>query len=445
MTIATRHARHARRSGNSVSRRSTASPQRVMALTVIDQGASSVSNFALAIIVAHYSSASALGVFAILTTTYVLSQGLVRSLSSDCLLTRSDDEQGRRSMYERAGYLVAIVLSVSLAVLIVAISGILPSAFTLPFIIFAVSFPLMACQDFARFIGISRYDPGYAIRLDVAWLVIFVVAFVVLRHAGLTTLPWLFGAWSGAGAVVGLWTLPAHLTGRGSGQLLRFWDESERGVGLRFAGQFMLVTSWTYLIAYLLLLVLSLSAIGEFKLAQLALGPITVLLAGVQSALIALAAKRFQVDVHRAIQLLLLVGLASAGMTLLWTALLYAAPVHTMTTIFGPVWPKARVIIPFAGAGIALSGFSGSAISGLRAMRAAHENLRLALLMMPFLFVLCMGGAKLYGTRGAAGGLAAAGAIYSVLGWGLLIRVARGFAPGTDAIVKDVVVEMSEP
>ena len=210
----------------------------------------------------------------------MLSQGLVRSLSSDCLLTRSDDEQGRRSMYERAGYLVAIVLSVSLAVLIVAISGILPSAFTLPFIIFAVSFPLMACQDFARFIGISRYDPGYAIRLDVAWLVIFVVAFVVLRHAGLTTLPWLFGAWSGAGAVVGLWTLPAHLTGRGSGQLLRFWDESERGVGLRFAGQFMLVTSWTYLIAYLLLLVLSLSAIGEFKLAQLALGPITVRLAG---------------------------------------------------------------------------------------------------------------------------------------------------------------------
>ena len=78
-------------------------------------------------------------------------------------------------------------------------------------------------------------------------------------------------------------------------------------------------------------------------------------------------------------------------------------------------------------------------------MRAAHENLRLALLMMPFLFVLCMGGAKLYGTRGAAGGLAAAGAIYSVLGWGLLIRAARGFAPGTDAIVKDVVVEMSEP
>ena len=97
-----------------------ASSQRVMALTIVDQGASSVSNFALAVIVAHYSSASALGVFAILTSTYVLSQGLVRSLSSDCLLTRSETDDGLRSTYERAGYLAAIVLSVSLAVVIVA-------------------------------------------------------------------------------------------------------------------------------------------------------------------------------------------------------------------------------------------------------------------------------------------------------------------------------------
>ena len=78
------------------SKRGTASSQRVMVLTIADQGASSVSNFALRLIVAHYSSASALGVFAILTSTYVLSQGLVRSLSSDCLLTRSETDDALR-------------------------------------------------------------------------------------------------------------------------------------------------------------------------------------------------------------------------------------------------------------------------------------------------------------------------------------------------------------
>ena len=267
-----------------------------MVLTVADQGASSVSNFALALIVAHYSSASALGVFAILTDDLRLESGFgpqhVERLPPDPLRDRRWPASDLRACgLSRSNRLVG-----SLAVLVLAVSGALPSAFTLPFVIFAVSFPLMACQDYARYIGISRYDPAYAIRLDVAWLVLFLVAYVVLRHAGLTTLPWLFGSWSGTGALVGLWTLRAHLTGAGRRRMLRFWDESERGVGLRFAGQFLLVTSWTYFISYLLLFVLSLASIGEFKLSQLALGPIAVLLAGLQSALIALAAKRFQID-----------------------------------------------------------------------------------------------------------------------------------------------------
>ena len=214
-------------------------------------------------------------------------------------------------------------------------SGLLPGEFTLPFVIFAVSFPLMACQDFARFIGISRYDPAYAIRLDLAWLVLFLVAYVVLKQEGLTTLAWLFGAWSGAGALVGLWTLRALAATSGRRRLLRFWDRSERGVGLRFAGQFMLVTSWTYFVSYLLLFVLPLASIGVFKLSQLALGPITVLLAGVQSALIALATKRFQIDARKAVRFLLIGGIGSFALTMVWTGLVYGAPLHVMTDLFG--------------------------------------------------------------------------------------------------------------
>jgi O-antigen/teichoic acid export membrane protein len=425
--------------------RASASSPRVMVLTVVDQGASSISNFALALVVAHYSSAGALGVFAILTTTYVLSQGLVRSLSSDCLLTRTEEEGARRIRYERAGYLAAIVLSAAVTALALAVSGLLPAAFTLPFVLFAVSFPLMACQDYARFVGISGYDPGYAIRLDVAWLVLFLVGFVVTARAGLTTLPWLFGTWSVTGAAVGLWTLRAHLAAEDHRGLLRFWGESERGVGLRFAGQFMLVTSWTYLISYLLLFVLSLSAIGQFKLSQLALGPITVLLAGVQSALIVLAAKRFEVDTHKALRFLALGGGGAFALTIVWTALVYALPVHTMAAVFGRTWPSARAIVPYAGLAVAMSGAAGAATSGLRAMRAASENLRLALVMVPFLFALCMGGAVVGGTRGAAGGLAVAGALYSVLGWWVLVRVAHRFVPGEDTVAANPVVEMAEP
>jgi Na+-driven multidrug efflux pump len=239
----------------------------------------------------------------------------------------------------------------------------------------------------------------------------------------------LFGAWCSAGALVGLTTTRSHLQ-RGGRQLLDFWVKSERAVGIRFAGQFMLVTSWSYVIFYLLVFVISIEAIGLFKLAQLALGPIAVMGAGIQAALIALVAKRFQVNKHKAVRFLLLAGVAIALVTLVWTAIVYFAPLHTMTTLLGPTWPRARALVPYSGLAFALAGFSGAATSGLRALRAAKENLHLAVIMLPFLFILCMGGATLWGARGAVMGLSVASGIYSVLGWLVLVRTVARFEPG---------------
>ena len=272
-----------------------------MVLTIVDQGASSVSNFALALIVAHYSSASALGVFAILTATYVLSQGLVRSLSSDCLL---DPVRDRRrpscANYERGGYLAAIVLSVSLArvdpgrqrpapervhAALRHLRRVLPPDGLPGLRPLHRDQPLRPCVRHPARRGLAGALPASL--------------YVVLQASrGSRRCP---GS-SGPGAAPARWSASgrfrAHFARARRRQLLRFWDAERTGVGLRFAGQFMLVTSWTYFVSYLLLFVLPLASIGVFKLSQLALGPITVLLAGVQSALIALATKRFQVDPH---------------------------------------------------------------------------------------------------------------------------------------------------
>ena len=359
-----------------------------------------MSNFALAVIVAHYSSASALGVFAILTTTYVLSQGLVRSLSSDCLLTRSEADGGLRLTYERAGYLAAIVLSVALAALVLAVSGAAAERVHSAFVIFAVSFPLMACQDYARFIGISRYDPG--LRHPPRRGLARPVPRPPTSSCAMQGSPACPGC-SAPGARRGLWSAcgrcaPSWRAGRRRG-LLRFWDESERGVGLRFAGQFMLVTSWTYLISYLLLFVLSLSAIGEFKLSQLALGPITVLLAGLQSALIALAAKRFQVDTGPA-SVPALGALGAFALTLVWTGLVYAAPVHDMTTVSAAAGRRPGGSCPTPGWQWLSAAWPGPPRRGCAPCAPPARTSAWPSCMVPFLFVLCMGGAKLYGTRG---------------------------------------------
>ncbi len=426
---------------------SSAATQRVMLLTIVDQGASSVSNFALALIVAHYSSASALGVFAIVTTTYILAQGLVRGLTSDCLLTRSGVGSSEMLRYGRAGYLAAILVASAVSMVTLVVSGVLPAEFMLPFLIFGVAFPMLAMQDFSRFIGIVRMDPSYAIWLDLAWLTLFLATFMVLRMDHLVSLPWTFGAWCVTGAVVGLYTLLRNLARHDRIDLLRYWDRSERHVGLHFAGQFVLLTASNYSIVYLLVPVVPLSAIGQFKLAQLALGPIAVLATGLMTAAVALSAKQFRTDAKRAVRFLCLAGVGMAVFTVVWSIAIYLAPVAAMTRALGSTWPQARSLVPPIGLAFAFAALAGAAVGGLRALRSARANLNVAIVMFPVVLAAGLGGAAISGIRGAAEGLCVAQCVYAIVGWTSLVRVVRGrqSAVDVDDMGRDLLSDDAEP
>ena len=405
------------------------SARRVLLLTVVDQGASSLSNFALAVLVAHYSSAHTLGVFAILTSTYILSQGLVRSFTSDCLLTRPEAGADTRGAFERSGYVASLTLACATSVCLLAASTAMGPTFALPFVIFALAFPLAALQDYARFVGIGRHDPAYAIRLDVAWLVMFLAAYVTLRAMGLVTFPWLFGAWIGTGAAVGLWTVRAHLPGAWR-RSLAFWFRSERSIGWRFAGQFMLSSVSTYLIFYVLaFFVITVAEVGTIKLSQLAIGPIVVVITGAQSALVTIAARRFHSGRAGALGFLLVTGLLMAGVVVAWTALVYLAPVGLLRRELGPAWPAARALVPFTGLTFVMAALSGAAIAGLRALRAARENLLVALAMLPLVVAGAIIGAEAAGARGCVIGSMLAAAVTALASWSVLVRTARNADP----------------
>ncbi|MGH7869968.1 MAG: hypothetical protein ACREP9_20615, partial [Candidatus Dormibacteraceae bacterium] len=313
----------------SIAQKPPASVSRVVSLTVIDQGASSLSNFGLSILVAHGSGAREIGVFALIITTYVLGQGLVRSVTSDCLLTRSGAVEEMRVQYERAGYLFAFVAAGALALVLLAIAAVTGHAFAVPFVILAACFPLMALQDFARYIGISRHDPAYSIRLDVAWIALFVVAAIGLRSAGLLhSLPWLIAAWTGAGALVGLSTVPTFLSVRQGIQSLRFWIASEWSVATRFAGQFMVGSFGAYGILYVLVAVLTIDAIGLIKVTQLALAPMIVLSVGVQSALVSIVSRKMREDRRAATRFLNYGAVLMTATMAIWTLAVYVAPVR---------------------------------------------------------------------------------------------------------------------
>ncbi len=409
-----------------------------MAVTVADQAASSASNFAVAFLVAHYSDAHALGIFAIVSTTYILTQGLVRSLTSDCLLTRHDPEDDVMTVYERSGFLSALSVACAASVLMLALASVFSPELRLTFVILGLAFPLMAAQDYARYVGISRYNPAYAVWLDCR------VALPLPRRlrgapspASRVSLPWVWGAYCATGAAVGLYAVRNHLSPRHLVRQVVFWFRSERAVGLRFAGQWMLASSWAYVAIYLFVLIFSVAVIGQFKLAQVAFGPITVMSQGIVTGMVAMAARHFQVDVRKTLRFVMFGGLLTAGVMLAWTAAIYFAPVHVMTKALGPAWPAARKMVPLLGLAFALNGISSAAVAGLRSIRAAKENLRLALAMLPVLAGTSLIGGVVWGIQAAIAGICVGYAVYALAGWSLLIRSAHRLAPGGGAAPDD--------
>jgi hypothetical protein len=99
--------------------------------------------------------------------------------------------------------------------------------------------------------------------------------------------------------------------------------------------------------------------------------------------------------------------------------------------------------VPLVGLSFALSYLPGAAASGLRSIRAARENLRLALYMVPVLLFCCMTGAVIWGVQGAAGGLCAGFVVNAIVGWIMLVRAVRRFEP--DAPTIEPVLEVAEP
>jgi O-antigen/teichoic acid export membrane protein len=412
-------------------KRNAISRQRVMTLTIVDQAASSASNFALSFLIAHYSTAHVLGIFAVIQTTYILTQGLVRSLTSDCLLTRSDSE-AVMSRYEHAGFLSAICCALVASALMLAVSAAFTSDLRLTFVTLALAFPLLACQDFARYIGISRYNPLYAVWLDVAWLVLFIAAYIVLRHQGLVSMPWVFGGWCASGAAVGLYALWNHLVVQHHGQLVSFWFKSERSIGFRFAGQSMLLNVWTYAAIYLFIGIFSLSVVGEIKLAQLAFGPVTVMTVGMATAMVALASRYFQVNVKKALRFVIFGAFGTALLMLLYTVAVFALPVADMTKLLGVAWPGARALVPLTGLGVATLAIDAILVSGIRALRAAKESLRLALAALPVVFLLAIGGGVLWGVQAALAGACIGNGLYGLAALVVLIRTAHRIHPAED-------------
>ena len=209
---------------SSVSLPGSTAGRRLTTITV-DQVVSGASNLGVSVLAAHALGLRAFGLWEITFLVFVLVQSVSRALVCEPVLVHPQEAD------ERPGDVIgtAAVLGLAQGGLIVVAAGmafVWDADLGRAVLVLALCMPLLVLQDLGRYLAFVRHEPMRALALDLAWLVLVVLAMAVVLGSGHATLGWFALAWAGSGAVAGLLTLYFHRTSPwrlGLGWLCETW------------------------------------------------------------------------------------------------------------------------------------------------------------------------------------------------------------------------------
>ncbi len=388
---------------------------------IADQGFSSLTNFALAAIVARNTSPEEFGGFAIIFSTYILILGVSRAMTTLPILVRFSAATPARwrsaaAAATGATVLIGLAAGAACAVAGAAFPGTRAALFAL-----AVCLPGLLLQESWRHAFIARGTPPAALVNDAAWA-LFLVPAMALAVVGSDGSAWAFVlAWGVAGslaAVVGIaqarvLPAPSHALG---------WVKDHHDLSSRQVGEFLANTGSTQIVMYAAAALAGLSAAGALRGAQVLLGPLNVLFQGVWiiglSELVRVLNGRPHLFTRGAVALSAVLG--TAGVVYTTVFLVFGDQLGPV--LLGQTWePAQAVLVPLSLAAIS-SGLWLGATVGLRALQEASRSLRARLVVSGMNVVGGIVGLLVGGARGAAWGLGVTSLLGVVIWWRQFLR-----------------------
>jgi O-antigen/teichoic acid export membrane protein len=384
---------------------------------IADQALSSVTNFALAILVARNVSTADLGAFGLTFTTYTFVLGATRAICSEPMSVRYSArdsvawERGARRT-TGAALILGAAAGVVTAIVSFAFSGSLKGAL----LALAVCLPGLIVQDTWRTAFFSNVNGRSAFMNDLIWAVaqtVFIVIALVTHHR---TTPAFMLAWGLAASVAavagsvqsGVIPKPSS-TGR--------WFHRQRDLAPRYLAEFFARNAANAGCMYLTAVFGGLSAAGALRGAQIVLGPLNILNMGLTAPAVTEAVRISRRSASRMLKMVALLGAALVVISLTWGIVMYLLPEQIGQALLKRSWTSAHsVILPFALV-MAASGSLTGATVGLRALAAARRSLNARLVTGAISLATTAVGAYTGQAAGAALGLALGLWLGSVLWW----------------------------
>lgn len=391
--------------------------------TFFDQALSSLTNFGLAIVVARMVTKDEFGAFSLALITFTFVIGIGRGLVSDPFVVRySDVSHGvhRAATARATGAAITFGL---FSGLICALAGVLLRGTGVSDALFALALALpgLMLQDAWRHVFFAAGRPFSAAMNDLIWTVVQFVLIGLLIAGGspsvfLITVSW--GAAALVAAVAGCLqtgVLPAP-------QATMRWYRETRDLNVRMALDFALNMGAINLSIYVVTAIVGLAGAGALRAAQVLLGPLNLLYAGLSSFVLP-AMARLAGSGRRLVRVALLTSAASSAIAGAWVAILLLLPEAAGQQLLKASWDGARSVMLPSGLVSVSVGFVIGASLGLKALRRADKMLRVTFVQAPLMLVLGIVGAFMNGAVGAAWGFALSQVFGMVVCWAIFLRL----------------------
>jgi O-antigen/teichoic acid export membrane protein len=388
---------------------------------MMDQGVSSLTNFAVVIFAIRTVGSAQFGAFSLAYVTYGFTLSASRGLVTGPLQVRfsaTDLPTWRRAVAECTGTAAVAGLVCGTGVLVAALA--LDGTAKAAFVALGLTLPGLLLQDSWRYAFFALGRGSQAFLNDTIWALALIPALGLLRVTHHEEVFWFILAWgaaAAAAAAAGAWQ--AGVIPRPA----RTWDwvSQHRDLGFRYLVESMSINGASQLRTYAVGIIVGLTAIGYLQAANTLLGPFMVIYLGMTLVTVPEAVRAMRRSLWHLRLFCLLAGVGLAVLCLAWgVVLLVTLPRGLGGWLLGPIWrPAYPLVLPLT---ISIMGgcIDSGATSGLHALGAARRSLRAGLTASAIYLVCTIAGTVAAGVTGAVWGLALGTWVGAVVWWGQL-------------------------
>lgn len=372
-----------------------------------DQGMSSLTNFALTIVVLRTMPLPEFGVFSLVYALYQLTLSAGRALVGQPLAIRfSASPAETRDPETKDALGAALVVGFAAAIPIAIAAQVTSGPLSRGLIAVAISLPLLLVQDAWRFGLFAAGHPQRAFVIDLIWGVGQVLSVVIiLLGPGPSLFLYLLG-WGLSGAISV--AIPAIAT-RTALKPIRgiAWLRSNQDLGIRYVAESALLNGAEQAVRVLIGIVAGLEILGALNGTRTIFGLITVLILGAEVFGITEGTRILERNPGRHQRFTSGLAVVLTIAPLMVAAVLALVPQSLGVSAVGDSWTEIRRLVWPVGILVAAQGFTSAYRIGLRSLADARSSLKAQTFSAPIVLGLGVVGAYIGTAQAAAIGLAA--------------------------------------